>query len=132
MGSHAFFVRSDLLHEEDVNMPLRFVKKNSHPPDPKQRDFVDVLYDFIPVIGASPFSLAAGFGHRHGAITLPGEEAGQRKGQGEETKSIQRKAGEEAKQVQREGQREKGKEREKGAHVLACLAAFDLQPEQHE
>ncbi|CAJ1405298.1 unnamed protein product [Effrenium voratum] len=33
MGSHAFFVRADLLHE-----------------DPKKRDFVDVLYDFIPGI----------------------------------------------------------------------------------
>lgn len=36
MGSHAFFVRSDLLHEEDIDMPLRFVKKNSHPPDPEE------------------------------------------------------------------------------------------------
>ncbi|CAJ1329458.1 unnamed protein product [Effrenium voratum] len=48
MGSHAFFVRADLLHEEDRDLPLRYVKKNSHPPDPKKRDFVDVLYDFIP------------------------------------------------------------------------------------
>lgn len=57
MGSHAFFVRSDLLHEEDIDMPLRFVKKNSHPPDPEERDFVDVLYDFLP--GAKPGEVSA-------------------------------------------------------------------------
>lgn len=48
MGSHAFFVRSDLLHEEDHSLPLRNVKKNSHPPDTENRQFVDVLYDFVP------------------------------------------------------------------------------------
>lgn len=58
MGSHAFFIRSDLLHEEDIDLPLRFVKKNSHPPDPEQRDFVDVLYDFIP--GVKPGSGPSG------------------------------------------------------------------------
>jgi len=48
MGSHAFFVRSDLLADEDVMRPLRAVKKNSHLPDAQSRAFVDVLYDFLP------------------------------------------------------------------------------------
>lgn len=48
MGSHAFFVRSDLLDEADRDLPLRSVRKMSHLPDPEGRQFVDVLYDFIP------------------------------------------------------------------------------------
>lgn len=48
MGSHAFFIREDLLAESDRELPLRSVKKMSHPPDPLNRQFVDVLYDFRP------------------------------------------------------------------------------------
>lgn len=48
MGAHAFFIRKDLLAEDDHSLPLRNVQKNSHPPDPHNRQFVDVLYDFIP------------------------------------------------------------------------------------
>lgn len=58
MGSHAFFIRSDLLHEDDRNLPLRNVKKNSHPSDLQQREFIDVLYDFVPH-GAPGPSVAA-------------------------------------------------------------------------
>merc|ERR1712118_422257 len=46
MGSHAFFVRSDLLHEADLGLPLRAVAKRSHLPDTQERKFVDVAYDF--------------------------------------------------------------------------------------
>lgn len=48
MGSHAFFVRSDLLAESDRNAPLRSVKKSSHMTDLQRREFADVLYDFLP------------------------------------------------------------------------------------
>jgi len=48
MGSHAFFVRNDLLAEADRTLPLRSVKKDSHMTDAKRRPFVDVLYDFPP------------------------------------------------------------------------------------
>merc|ERR1719171_1966535 len=48
MGSHAFFVRRDLLHVNDWGLPLKTVKKMSHLPDSKQRQFRDVTYDFLP------------------------------------------------------------------------------------
>jgi hypothetical protein len=48
MGSHAFFVRRDLLHVNDWGLPLKTVKKMSHLPDPQQRQFRDVTYDFLP------------------------------------------------------------------------------------
>lgn len=48
MGSHAFFVRSDLLAVEDRDLPLRAARKASHPPDPLGRAFVDVTYDYPP------------------------------------------------------------------------------------
>mmetsp|Transcript_68746 Transcript_68746/g.201307 ORF Transcript_68746/g.201307 Transcript_68746/m.201307 type:complete len:694 (-) Transcript_68746:195-2276(-) len=48
MGAHAFFVREDLLAEQDRALPLRNVAKASHPPDASHRNFVDVLYDYVP------------------------------------------------------------------------------------
>lgn len=48
MGSHAFFIRDDLLAPQDRDLPIRNVRKSSHLPDAKGRQFVDVLYDFIP------------------------------------------------------------------------------------
>merc|ERR1712031_121530 len=48
MGSHAFFIRADLLDTSDLDLPLRSVKKMSHMPDTAGRQFVDVLYDFVP------------------------------------------------------------------------------------
>eukprot|EP00929_Paragymnodinium_shiwhaense_P087265 TRINITY_DN47501_c0_g1_i1.p1 TRINITY_DN47501_c0_g1~~TRINITY_DN47501_c0_g1_i1.p1 ORF type:complete len:718 (-),score=140.08 TRINITY_DN47501_c0_g1_i1:180-2333(-) len=48
MGAHAFFIRGDLLAAEDQNLPLRGMRKMSHPPDAAKRQFVDVLYDFMP------------------------------------------------------------------------------------
>mmetsp|Transcript_111051 Transcript_111051/g.254598 ORF Transcript_111051/g.254598 Transcript_111051/m.254598 type:complete len:362 (+) Transcript_111051:2523-3608(+) len=46
MGAHAFFIRRDLLHPEDYDLPLRLVQKESHLEDRDRRPFVDVsLHD---------------------------------------------------------------------------------------
>ena len=42
MGVHAFFVRRELLHPTDLNLPIRAVLKSSHPEDHLKRQFVDV------------------------------------------------------------------------------------------
>ena len=44
MGSHVFFVRRDLLHEEDWGLPIRAVKKLSHKTDVMFRPFVETLF----------------------------------------------------------------------------------------
>ena len=42
MGAHAFFVRKDLLHPDDHDLPIRAVLKASHPPDDElKREFLD-------------------------------------------------------------------------------------------
>ena len=43
MGAHAFFVRKDLLHPSDYDLPIRNVLKESHHADLKQRQFFDTL-----------------------------------------------------------------------------------------
>jgi len=43
MGSHVFFVRRDLLHPDDWNLPIRAVNKLSHKTDHGKRQFVDTL-----------------------------------------------------------------------------------------
>jgi hypothetical protein len=43
MGSHVFFVRRDLLHPSDWNLPIRAVQKQSHKIDHGRRPFFDTL-----------------------------------------------------------------------------------------
>ncbi|CAD7955259.1 unnamed protein product [Amoebophrya sp. A120] len=47
MGSHAFFIRRDLLHESDHNLPIRAVRKLSHKADYSKRPFLDTLFSSI-------------------------------------------------------------------------------------
>lgn len=44
MGSHAFFIRRDLLHPDDWGLPIRAVRKLSHKADYSNRPFVDTLF----------------------------------------------------------------------------------------
>eukprot|EP00928_Gymnodinium_smaydae_P096580 TRINITY_DN8562_c0_g5_i1.p1 TRINITY_DN8562_c0_g5~~TRINITY_DN8562_c0_g5_i1.p1 ORF type:complete len:731 (+),score=133.96 TRINITY_DN8562_c0_g5_i1:56-2194(+) len=73
MGAHAFFIRSDLLAEADLDLPLRSVQKSSHLPDELGRAFRDVLYDYVPVARSAPAALGAAAGV--GAPAVAGEAA---------------------------------------------------------
>jgi len=76
MGAHAFFVREDLLVESDRTLPLRSVAKASHPPDRKRREFVDVLYEFVPEERWTNTSSAAGGSHQAELAALRREVRG--------------------------------------------------------
>ncbi|CAD7927467.1 unnamed protein product [Amoebophrya sp. A25] len=51
MGSHAFFIRRDLLHPDDWSLPIRAVTKLSHKADYSGRPFLDTLF---ATLGKSP------------------------------------------------------------------------------